>query len=66
MVGEGGGEIDILGGNQTCTCTYVAYEGKKKRIRSGLEPQKLYIALKESSSALLTALSEPCYELVLR
>ena len=35
MVGEGGGEIDILGGNRTCTCTYVAYESKKKGYVAG-------------------------------
>ena len=60
MVGGGGREIDFLGGNRTCTYVhvhmyYVAYESKKKRFRSGLEPQKLYYALQCKSSALLIA-----------
>jgi hypothetical protein len=44
MVGEGGGEIDFLGGNRTCI-TYVCKKEKKKEFPSGLEPQKCSNAL---------------------
>ena len=46
MVGEGGGEIDFLGGNRTCI-TYVCKKEKKREFPSGLEPQKCSNALKE-------------------
>ena len=47
MVGEGGGEIDFLGGNRTC----ITYVCKKKEFSSGLEPHCM------KSSALPTTLS---------
>ena len=55
MVGEGGGEIDFLGGNRTCI-TYVCKKEKKKSFLVGSNHKNVKLHCKKSSALLTTIL----------